>query len=649
MTMSRLFPSLLLALAGGLLTGCEPTSDKDSGGAADDGTADDGTADDGTADDGTADDGTADGADGADGTDGGPVDADEDGATADVDCDDSDPAVNPSATEACDGIDNDCDGLIDMEDDSVTGTLTYYTDADSDGFGDESLPVTTCGAAAGLAAEAGDCDDANSAIAPDADESCNGIDDNCDTVIDGSDSVDAFTWYWDADGDGYGDPATPAVACSQPTEHVDDNTDCDDTNEAAYPGNTETWYDGADNDCSGGSDYDADLDSFDASAYGGTDCNDTDSAINTAATEIWYDGVDQDCSTTSDFDADLDGVDSDEYSGTDCNDSDAATYPGAAELWYDGFDQDCAGGDDYDADVDGFAASAYGGDDCDDTDAAIRPYALELSTDTDTLDNDCDGLVDAADTDALEVTFTDTDDGITTVSFPTLTFPFCGTSQTGVRVDTNGRLHFGLGSYDLSPSSNDMLSSATGTSAKNPMIAVLWDDMAAELTEIPEEQGAVYAVEFDDAVGIYWVNTSFWNSSDLYSPNTFSALLFIDGSFEIRHDEVYDIGGTYATDAVVGWSCGAGTTADRETDMSAAEPYTGALGLGTGRQRLMWERFGYIYSGSSGDVFRSTDPYDLEGRVLSFCPTLGTDTDGDGYTADCGDPDDADIAVIPSR
>ena len=63
------------------------------------------------------------------------VDADGDGSPAAGDCDDSDAAVNPGATEVCDGIDNDCDGLTDSADDSVTGTSTFYADADGDGYG----------------------------------------------------------------------------------------------------------------------------------------------------------------------------------------------------------------------------------------------------------------------------------------------------------------------------------------------------------------------------------------------------------------------------------------------------------------------------------------------------------------------------------
>jgi hypothetical protein len=68
-----------------------------------------------------------------------PVDNDSDGYAAGVDCDDTDPAVNPGAAEACgDGVDNNCDGTVDE------GCGGGPTDTDGDGYVDsEELPGIT--------------------------------------------------------------------------------------------------------------------------------------------------------------------------------------------------------------------------------------------------------------------------------------------------------------------------------------------------------------------------------------------------------------------------------------------------------------------------------------------------------------------------
>ena len=55
-----------------------------------------------------------------------------------VDCNDDDPDINPYAAETCDDIDNDCDGLIDDEDDAVEDASSFYSDADGDGYGDQT-------------------------------------------------------------------------------------------------------------------------------------------------------------------------------------------------------------------------------------------------------------------------------------------------------------------------------------------------------------------------------------------------------------------------------------------------------------------------------------------------------------------------------
>ena len=84
--------------------------------------------------------------------------------------------------EVCDGVDNDCDGDIDED---ATDAVTFFTDADGDGFGDDDAAVQACELAVGLAAEGGDCDDADPAVSPGATEVCNGLDDDCDGGTDG--------------------------------------------------------------------------------------------------------------------------------------------------------------------------------------------------------------------------------------------------------------------------------------------------------------------------------------------------------------------------------------------------------------------------------------------------------------------------------
>jgi hypothetical protein len=109
------------------------------------------------------------------------VDDDGDGYETPEDCDDANENVNPDATEVCDGIDNDCDNLIDDGDDSFEGGVTVFTDSDGDGYGDDKTERQACDEGVGTTDVAGDCDDADSAINPDALELCDDkLDSNCD-------------------------------------------------------------------------------------------------------------------------------------------------------------------------------------------------------------------------------------------------------------------------------------------------------------------------------------------------------------------------------------------------------------------------------------------------------------------------------------
>jgi len=96
-----------------------------------------------------------------------------------TDCDDTDASISPGATELCDDIDNNCDGQVDENLD-----ITYFEDADADGYGNPNVTIIACTTPMGYVVDNTDCDDTDGAVNPGAAETCDGVDNNCDGQVD---------------------------------------------------------------------------------------------------------------------------------------------------------------------------------------------------------------------------------------------------------------------------------------------------------------------------------------------------------------------------------------------------------------------------------------------------------------------------------
>jgi hypothetical protein len=140
-----------------------------------------------------------------------------------------------------------------------------FIDGDGDGYGD--LSVTGDCSDPDAVPVAGDCDDTNTLIGPEAVEVCDEIDNDCDGGID-EDAADAAMLYLDADSDGYGGTDFAEVRCEGTPGWVSNSDDCDDLETTVYPGAFELCGDGIDNDCDGLAESDC-VESLDGVAFYG--------------------------------------------------------------------------------------------------------------------------------------------------------------------------------------------------------------------------------------------------------------------------------------------------------------------------------------------------------------------------------------------
>jgi len=273
---------------------------------------------------------------------------------------------DPEAT--CDGLDEDCDGIVD------------------DGFDLDQDGVSTC---------AGDCDDSDRFNKPGGSERCDCKDNNCNTQIDeGQVCLGAPCHDFDYDG---------VTNCQG---------DCNDNNAAVGPNRPEKWGNGIDDDCDGAVDEDTDEDGDGVSVRQG-DCDDRFSAINPNAAEV-CDGFDNNCDNRVDEGFDQDGDFATVCAG-DCDDMNPARSPFRAEVCGNSVDDNCDGRVDEDTDADGDGVTTCQGD-CNDYNAAVHPAAGAVAAAMevcDGQDNECDGQTDEGfdvDGDFFATCFGDCDD-----------------------------------------------------------------------------------------------------------------------------------------------------------------------------------------------------------------------------------------------
>jgi hypothetical protein len=337
--------------------------------------------------------------------------ADADGAYGD-DCDDTVATTWPGATESWyDDVDADCAGDDDF-------------DQDRDGYAHDA-----------------DCDDTDGAVNPDAREACgNVVDEDCSGTPNDVDAVGCTPFYLDDDADGFGADglgadATVCLCMAEAPYTGATDGDCDDADAAVNPGGTESCATPADDDCDGRTD-----------------------AVDALGCTPWY--VDTDADSYGGTASQCACAADDTYTATndgDCDDASAAVHPGRAETCNDR-DDDCddavdegltlyyvdADGDAYGDDADPGDCASGGvtnADDCDDGSDAVYPGAAERC---DGAANDCTttGTWTTAHEDQL-VAFVSTADVWSDVS---ASFAAASSASTGVYLES-GTYSFCAGTY----------------------------------------------------------------------------------------------------------------------------------------------------------------------------------------------------------